>query len=182
MAQKLGIDSAILRKELKFVAANRGAPVRLAAESQVTDAEKVLLRALAPGSEPAIRMRAEEVLESEGLHHGLATEALIQGLLESQGGNDDPLVIATSDRERKLLAGVLMQEQDEITEDLLHDCLSALRHRGLERAQRELKASLADAERKGDAERLAALLQEKLRIDRALTALANETPAYATRK
>jgi hypothetical protein len=57
-----------------------------------------------------------------------------------------------------------------------------LRHRGLERAQRELKASLAEAERKGDTAKVAALLQEKLRIDRALTTLANEIPAYAARK
>ena len=52
MAQKLGIDSAVLRQELKHAAANRStATLKAPAESQITDAEKILIRALASATE-----------------------------------------------------------------------------------------------------------------------------------
>jgi DNA primase len=48
IAQKLSIDSATLRQELRHTAATRSAAtVKAPAESQVTDAEKILIRALA---------------------------------------------------------------------------------------------------------------------------------------
>ena len=99
MAQKLGIDSSVLRQELKHAAANRStASVKALAEVQVTDAERILIRALASATEMqtseehlSARDGAEEefdparqaqfVLKSESLHHGLATESLIEVLL-----------------------------------------------------------------------------------------------------
>src|SRR5207248_7569996 len=57
IAQKLGIDSAVLRQELKHVAATRSAAVvKAPAETQITDAERILIRALASAHE----MRAGE--------------------------------------------------------------------------------------------------------------------------
>ena len=48
IAQKLGIDSAVLRQELRHVAAQRSAAtVKATAEAQATDAERILIRALA---------------------------------------------------------------------------------------------------------------------------------------
>jgi DNA primase len=48
IAQKLGIDSAVLRQELRHVAADRSAAtVKSAPEAQATDAERILIRALA---------------------------------------------------------------------------------------------------------------------------------------
>ena len=101
MAQKLGIESSVLRQELKHAAANRStASVKTLAEVQITDAERILIRALASATEMQIsevhlsaRDGAEEefdparqaqfVLKSESLHHGLATESLIEVLLGS---------------------------------------------------------------------------------------------------
>ena len=51
IAQKLGIDSAVLRQELKHAAATRSASVKAAAEAQITDAERIVIRALASGGE-----------------------------------------------------------------------------------------------------------------------------------
>ena len=52
MAQKLGIDSAVLRQELKHAAANRStATLKARAEVQITDAEKILIRALVSATE-----------------------------------------------------------------------------------------------------------------------------------
>ncbi len=48
IAQKLGIDSAVLRQELRHAAATREkSAVKAPAEAQATDAEKILIRALA---------------------------------------------------------------------------------------------------------------------------------------
>src|SRR5256885_4849838 len=50
IAQKLGIDSAVLRQELRHVASERSAAaVKAPAESQATDAERILIRALSSG-------------------------------------------------------------------------------------------------------------------------------------
>ena len=96
IAQKLGIDSAVLRQELKHAAANRSsASLKAPVEAQVTDAEKLLIRALTSASEIqtseehfSARDGAEEefdparqahfVLKNERLHIGLATESLIE--------------------------------------------------------------------------------------------------------
>ena len=48
IAQKLGVDSPVLRQELRHVAVTRSAAtVKAAVETQVTDAEKILICALA---------------------------------------------------------------------------------------------------------------------------------------
>src|SRR6185437_4093723 len=52
VAQKLNIDSAVLRQELKHAAATRKtATVKSAPEAQVTDAERILIQALASESQ-----------------------------------------------------------------------------------------------------------------------------------
>src|SRR5438034_8087638 len=99
ISQKLGIDSAVLRQELRHAASTRAtSAVKAPAEAQVTDAEKVLIRALAsarqmqPNEEHlSARDGAEEefdparqaqfVLQNEALHRGLATESLAESLL-----------------------------------------------------------------------------------------------------
>ena len=59
ISQKLGIDSAVLRQELKHVATNRSATeVKASAEAQINGAERVLIRALASATEMQ-RRRAE---------------------------------------------------------------------------------------------------------------------------
>ena len=93
IAQKLGIDSAVLRQELKHVAATRAtATIKAPAEAQITDAERILIRALASANEMqfteehlSARDGAEEefdparqarfALQSERLHEGLAAES-----------------------------------------------------------------------------------------------------------
>ncbi|HEX6466737.1 MAG TPA: DNA primase [Terriglobales bacterium] len=163
VAQKLGVDSALLANELRTAARSRGAVFRAPREPQITEAEKVLLRVLAPGAQgadPELRMRAAEVLGSEQLHQGLASEGLLDALL----AEDDPGAESS-----RLLASVLMQESEEMTHQALESTFEALRRGQIERKQRALKARIAEAERKNDSASLAALLQEKLKIDQALT-------------
>src|SRR5581483_5902178 len=155
MAQKLGIDSAVLQQELRHAAANRSsAQIKPPAEAQVTDAERILIRALTWGGEwqavethhssregsevefdPARQARFS--LLSDRLHEGLATEALIEVLLTSEDRTQDPLALPLSDSDRQLLAAVLMREEEELTPELLEGAIEALHHRATERRLRE---------------------------------------------
>jgi DNA primase len=163
MAQKLAIDSAFLVHELRSAARNRGAALKLSKAPQLTDAEKVIVRALAPAATFVNDLRADliPILLEEQLHRGLGSEALIDALLSAAEAQ------LPADQER-LLASVLMQEKEELTADLAYQSVEALRRGTMERRQKELKVRIAEAERKNDTAGLAALLQEKLQIDRAL--------------
>jgi DNA primase len=194
MAQKLGIDSSVLRQELKHAAANRSTlTLKAPAESQVTDAEKILIRALASATkmqtsdhllstrdgveeefDPA--RQAQFALKSEGLHLGLATESLIEVLLKAETLQVTELSLPGTDR--ALLASVLLKDDEELTPERLEGAVRALRRiqlrRKLERVQRELQAAGVQ-----EAGQMQALLQEKVRLKRALMdpSLAAEGPA-----
>ncbi len=160
IAQKLGIDSAVLRQELRHTASTRSAAaVKAPAEAQATDAERILIRALASarqmqqGEHLSARDGAEEefdparqaqyALQSEGLHRGLVTESLVEALLNAGPEVADVMQIRCSDSERRLLASILLKEEEELTAERLEGAVRALRRihlrRRLEQVQRELK-------------------------------------------
>jgi DNA primase len=196
MAQKLGIDSSVLRQELKHVAANRStASVKTLAEVQVTDAERILIRALASATEMqtseehlSARDGAEEefdparqaqfVLKSESLHRGLATESLIEILLGTWAETMHVTELPLPEADRGLLASILMKEDEELTAERIEGAVRGLRRiqlrRKLERVQRELQATRGQG-----AGQVQALLEEKVRLKRALmdASLADEGPA-----
>ena len=183
IAQKLNIDSAVLRQELRHAATNRStAALKSPVESQVTDAEKILVRALTSASEMTFEQhissrdgvdeefdparQAQFVLRNEPLHHGLATESLVEALL-SAPDSADVMSLPLPDSERNLLASILMKEAEELTADRLEGAAKALRRmhlrRRLERVQQELAAK-----RTQEPGRLQSLLEEKMRLKRAL--------------
>jgi DNA primase len=186
IAQKLGIESAVLRQELKHAATSRSsATLKAPIEAQVTDAEKILIRALASGAEmqsseehvsaregveeefdPA--RQAQFALRNEGLHVGLATESLIEALLNASPEMTNPTDLPLSDGDRNLMAAILMKEDEKLTPERLEGAVQALRRiqlrRKLEQVQRDLQG------RGLDPSRVQALLQEKLRLKRMLMA------------
>jgi DNA primase len=184
VAQKLGIDSAILRQELKHAAVSRSAAaVKTSAEARVTPAERILIRALASAAQigdddgyRSSRDGAEEefdparqarfALHHERLHQGLAAEALVEQLLANEQVDVMALPLAESDR--RLLAEILLHDQEPLTPELVDGAINALRRRTLERRQRQLRAEIAEAERRQDASELGRLLRQKVEIDRAL--------------
>jgi DNA primase len=185
ISQKLGIDHAVLRQELKHAATNRGTKaVSAPLATSVTDAERIVIRALASSGDlqfsehVSSRDGAEEdfdparqvrfALDQEPLHHGLGTEGLINSMLAFDV--IDPATLPVSDHDRKTLAECLMREHEELTPELLEGAIAALKRRYNERRQREVRAKIADAERKGDVATLSSLLREKVEIDRALAA------------
>lgn len=185
IAQKLGIDSSVLRQELKHAAGTRAAAaVKAPAEAQVTDSERILIRALAsaqqmqPGEEHlSARDGAEEefdparqaqyALHNEGLHHGLATESLAEALLNADSGVADVMDIPRSEADRRLLASILLKEDEELSAERLDGAVRALRkihlRRRLEQVQRELQSAVGK-----EPGQLQELLQEKMRLKRAL--------------
>ena len=184
IAQKLGIDSTVLRQELKHAAATRSsATVKASPEAQVTDAERLLIRALtsatAMSTEEHVSARdgAEEefdpsrqahyALRNENLHHGLATEALIELLLDTASEVSNVMELPLSDADRNLLAAILMREEEELSADRLEGAVRALRRIQLRRALEHVQQELKDT-RSLDPARMQALLQEKVRLKRAL--------------
>jgi DNA primase len=165
VAQRLSIDSALVRQELRHAATNRSAQFKSPADPQISDAEKIVIRLLAPGI-PAefdeLRSLASDVLTSEGLVDGLPAQTLLEWLLSPMEGSTG------SESEQRLLAQILMRESDELTHELVESAVEALRRRKIERRQRELSTNIAAAERKNDLGAVSALLQEKLALERAL--------------
>jgi DNA primase len=194
IAQKLAIDSAVLRQELRHAAASRSnKPLRPPAQAQVTDAERVLLRALASVAQMQtadIRLSARDgaeeefdpvrqaqfVLATEQLHHGLATEPLIEALLNADLTGSDPLSLPLPEEGRRLLAATLMNEEEELTPELVEGAIEALRRRHLERRQRQIQVQITEAERRQDSTILSQLMREKLELDRSLAGAALREP------
>ncbi len=186
IAQKLQIDSAVLRQELRHTAATRSAAtVKAPAEAQVTEAEKVLIRALASArqiqtAEEHISMRdgAEEefdparqavyVLQNEGLHRGLATESLAECLLNAGLDAPDVLEIPATEGDRRMLASILLKEEEELTAEILDAAVRALRRVHLRRQQEQVQRELRRPGLAADKDRLRQLLGELERISRAL--------------
>jgi DNA primase len=176
IAQKLGIDSAVLRQEFKSAAVSRAASgVRGAGASEITPAEKVLVRAATAIAEPGLRAEALQALEKERLHAGLATENLLQAVLENAPGAEkgegagDPLSLPLGEKDRQSLAAILMREDEPLTAELLAGALEALRHRWqLSQREGEIKRGIVEAERRNDVAALLRLKQEKLELDRKL--------------
>jgi len=186
IAQKLGIDSAVLRQELRHVATTRSTgAVKAPAEAQVTDAEKVLIRALASArqiqsGEDHISARdgAEEdfdparqarfVLQNENLHRGLATEALAESLINAGTELVDVLEVPATESDRRMLALILLKEDEDLTAEVLEAAVRALRRIHLRRRQEEVQQDLKKPGLAGDNPRLRELLTELERISRAL--------------
>jgi hypothetical protein len=111
--------------------------------------------------------QARFALEGEELHRGLATEGLIEVLLKATPDTKDVMELPFSDGDRRLLASILVTEEEELSADRLEGAVKALRRialrRRLEQVQRELQGG-----RDLDPRRIDELLQEKVRIKRAL--------------
>jgi DNA primase len=180
ISQKLGIDSAVLRQELKHAATNRAATqVKATAETQITGAERVLIRALASATQmQSVETRtsaregtdeefdparqAHYALQSEHLYEGLSSQSLIEALLESGAEATHVMSLPKSEEDRRLLAAVLMHEEEGLTPETVEGAVKALRRIYLERRGGEAhraveRPGLSKAERD-------ALLLERVRL------------------
>jgi DNA primase len=185
IAQKLGIDSAVLRQELRHVAGERSASkVKASAEAQATDAERILIRALAsarqmqPGAQHfSARDGAEEefdparqarfALEKDSLHRGLATESLADALLNAAPEVADVMDVPQLEGDRRMLASILLKEDEELTPELLERAVRALRKIHLKRDMSNVLREL-QSDKGNDSVHRNHLLRELEKIKRAL--------------
>ena len=180
-AQKLAIDSAIIRQEIKQAATRRLESVQTHRHDPASEAERVLLRALVlPETDPA-RARASIELQQhpewiEGLPAGPLLEALANRPVPQ-----NPLDAAPDDGSRAMLAQVLASQIDTETvsqqqsrtqpqsmDEQVQHVLHSLELLQLGRRQRELRTATADAERRGDQAMVDRLNIEKMKVDKQL--------------
>ena len=164
-AQKLGIDSALVREELHQAARKRRDEVRPAAGATLNEAERVLLRAAASPSGSRVFLRLAEALSSQPQSfEGLAVTPVLTLLRDR--GSLEPLAAVSDARQRTLLAQVLFRESGEVEMAEVEAALESLRYRRLEALQRRVRADIAEAERRGDLAQLAVFMAEKVKVDR----------------
>ena len=170
-AQKLGIDSAVLREELRQAALRRRDRVE-ARPAALTEVERVLLRALAitdPEGETARRIAAQAVVEQPAWFEHLGAFPAMQALAVRAA--NDPMDVVEDAAQRALLAEALLGENRPPEEDEVASALQEVQERAMEGRLRDLRAQIAEAERRGDFAELAVLTQQKLDLDRALRGL-----------
>jgi len=172
-AQKLGIDSAVLREELRQAALRRRDHVEVRAAS-LTEVERVLLRALAvtdPESQGARRLAAQTLDQNPAWFERLGTFPALQALAVRQA--NDPMDVVEDPAQRAMLAEVLLAETKPPEEAEVESAIQEIQERAIANRQRDLRAHIAEAERRGDFAELALLTQQKLDLDRALRQLHN---------
>jgi DNA primase len=170
-AQKLGIDSALLREELRQAALKRREHIEVRATS-LTEVERVLLRALAvtdPEHEEARRTAADALLRQNQWFESLGTFPALNAL--AQRGARDPMDAVEDPGQKALLAEALLGETEPPTAENVIDAIVSLQKRKLEAELREIRAQISEAERRGDFAELAILTQRKLELDRAFRQL-----------
>jgi DNA primase len=163
-AQKLGIDSALVREELRQAARKRRDQVAPSSDS-LNEAERVLFRAAACATGSRVFLHVAQALQSqpesfEGLRvTGMLTLLCGRGALEPMAALPDP-------SHRALLAQTLFRESGEVEVEQVEAALDSLKYRRLEALQRRVRADIAEAERRGDLAQLAVFIAEKRRVDR----------------
>ncbi len=149
-AQKLGIDSAVLREELHQAALRRQDHVEVRASS-LSEVERVLLRALAitdPENEPARRAAAEAIGSQPAWFEHLGAFPAMLSLARRQA--NDPMDVIADDAQRALLAETLLSEVKPPEENEVLGAVQEIQERGIENRQRDLRSRIAEVERSGE--------------------------------
>jgi len=175
-AQKLGIDSAVLREELRQAALKRRDHIEVRA-AVLTEVERVLLRALAitdPDFERGRRLAIDAILMQPAWFEPLGTFAAMQALATRQAAA--PMDVVENEAQRALLAEALLAEVKPPEESEIQSAIQEIQERAIATRLRDLRSLIAEAERRGDFAELALLTQQKLELDRALRNLHNHRP------
>jgi DNA primase len=170
-AQKLGIDSAVLREELRQAALKRRDHVEVKT-SPLTEVERLLLRALAivdPEHQEARLLAGAAIAQQPTWFEQLTAFPALKALATRQAS--DPMDVVEDEGQRALLAQALLGETKPPADEEVAGALQQIQEQALEHRLREVRGQIADAERRGDAEETLRLTQEKLQLDRALREL-----------
>jgi DNA primase len=170
-AQKLGIDSAVLREELRQAALRRRDHIE-SRTTTLTEVERVLLRALAitdPDNEQSRRLAIRALAEQPAWFEHLGACAALHALAGREAR--DPMEVVEDPAQRALLAEALLAETKPPEETEVLSAIQEIHERAIETRQRDLRSQIAEAERRGDFAEVVLLTQQKLELDRALRQL-----------
>jgi DNA primase len=176
-AQKLGIDSAVLREELRQAALKRRDHIETRA-TVLTEVERVLLRALAiddPEFERSRHLAAEALAQQPAWFEHLGAFAALQALAGRQAR--DPMEVVEDEAQRALLAEALLKETKPPEENEVHSAIQEIHERAIEHSLRELRVEMESAERNGDRARADALALQQVELRNTLRQLHNPRPS-----
>ena len=164
-AQKLGIENALMQRELREAAQQRLESVR-APQVKLSSVERVLLNALIQPEADSARALASEILAANPSWYAELPSAAVVEVLANGPVPDNPLEAAPDATGRMLLAMAMQQgrgedEGGESLHDLVGKALRTLEMQALERRERELRLAIAEAGRRGDDAMLLQLTREK---------------------
>jgi len=176
-AQKLEIDSAVLREELHQAALKRRDRIEVRTTA-LTEVERVLLRALAildPENQQSRRLAAQAITEQPTWFQHLGTFVAMQALTMRE--SKDPMDVVEDAGQRALMAEALLSETKPPEEPEVLSAIQQIQERAIEHRLRILIGEIADAERRRDDDALLAATQQKMELDKALRQLHNHRPA-----
>jgi DNA primase len=155
-AQKLGIDSAILRQELRQAAMQRVESVRSRQDERVRlNEENILIALFSPEGSPVRELAIRELSSNPGSYENLATAQVIERLIHSSPLPSSPLDLAEDIPTRVILVRVLENADRGNGPNFLEQLENSLYELGrdhLERRKPELRRLISEAERRGDQE------------------------------
>ena len=183
IADRLKIDSRVIREEMKRTATNRRDSLdktRIRSAEDVTKAETQLLELMLAHQEVR-RAMASNLTEDDYLE--LATGAIFTAVIEIDRGGQTPDFDTLAERleaepEREMLPALLMSDLAWVGGDdsdtlfkKATEALSSLRKRKLERMLDAIQIEIGQAEREQNGDRVLQLYQQKTEIQRRRLAL-----------
>lgn len=181
IAQKLGIDSAVMRAELKTVATQRSTKgLSASARSSLTNGETELIRLLFRTNEEISQLGYDPrelilgSLTETGFHVGLGAETLLQAILDQRAQIDDVLALDVGESDRQLLMRIISTELPLHAEAELKDLIFVFENRRLKQEiEIELPRQIQEALARGDSARWKELMDRKMRLAQRMRPLAD---------
>ncbi|MBV8672367.1 MAG: DNA primase [Acidobacteriaceae bacterium] len=169
-AQKLAIDSALLRQELKQAAVSRRDSIA-AKGPALTRAEQILLQAFSsPQNSETYRIAAAAWRQHEPDFATMRADVHeILRQLRARPEDSDPLQSLPEPAHRQLLAAVFVSVHGADPDNAhVQEAIATIRRGALEQQQRQLRSDLQAAERSGDTQTVLTLTREIHEIARRL--------------
>jgi len=164
-AQKLGIENALMRQELKRAAQQRLESVTSTQSAAVTETEATLLLALLlPEADSSRALAAEQLGSHPEWYAELPTATLIEALVNSPAP-ENPFDAAPDDLSRSQLANA-MKVGKESTAAVVQNALDTIRRQDFDRRTRDLTKQIGEAQMRGDDQMRLKLLKEMFQLGR----------------
>jgi DNA primase len=182
IAQKLNIDTTVLRQEFKAAAVSRAAGTVPSGreDGSLTDGEKHLVRLLFRTQKEMSELDYDpqeiifDSLAESGFHIGLGTESLLQALMNQKQRIDDIPSLEITNSDRMLLMRLLGNDLPHYSERELRELLSVLTSRRYKHeVEVELPKRMHEALSRGDMERFRELSERKMKLAQNMRPLAD---------